>query len=53
MAGKEEGPGFKLLLRDINPEMVKAWEAEEAFGEDKFQDLVEVRDKVMVATEQW
>lgn len=34
---------FKILLRDVNPEMVAAWMDLEAFGDDKFADLVEVR----------
>lgn len=34
---------FKVLLRDVNPDMVAAWQDSEAFGEDKFTDLVEVR----------
>lgn len=32
---------FKVLLRDVNPDMVAAWQDPEAFG-DKFTDLVEV-----------
>ena len=35
-------PGFKLLLRDFNPELVQAWEEKEAFGDPKFKDAVEV-----------
>lgn len=34
---------FKVLLRDINSDMVAAWQDPEVFGEDKFTDLVEVR----------
>ena len=34
---------FKILLRDLNPDMVAAWKDPEAFGDDKFTDLVEVR----------
>ena len=34
---------FKVLLRDVNPDMVAAWQDSEGFGEDKFTDLVEVR----------
>ena len=32
---------FKILLRDINPDMVAAWRSSEAFGES-FSGLVEV-----------
>ncbi len=35
-------PGFKLLLRDFNSELVEAWRDKEAFGDAKFQGLVEV-----------
>ena len=34
---------FKVLLRDLNPDMVAAWQDPQAFGDDKFTNLVEVR----------
>ena len=45
---KDWGPSndhfFKILLRDLNPDMVAAWKDVEAFGDgNKFTDLVEVR----------
>lgn len=39
---------FKVVLRDVNPDMVAAWQDSEAFGEDKFTDLVEVRSSSQV-----
>ena len=35
--------GFKVILRDINEDMVAAWGGEDGFGLDTFKDLVEVR----------
>ena len=35
---------FKVLLRDINSDMVAAWEDGEAFGEEKYRELVEVSE---------
>lgn len=40
--GDGGGPGFRLLLRDLNPELVEAWRDAEAFGEERFTGLVEV-----------
>ena len=34
--------GFKVLLRDFNPDMVKAWEDEKAFGDAKFAECFSV-----------
>ena len=43
------GPGFKVLLRDINEQMVEAWK--ETFGkEDKYASLVEVATKPYLPT---
>ena len=37
---------FKILLRDINPDMVAAWKDPEAFGDrERFDGLVEVGAK--------
>lgn len=33
---------FKVLLRDVNPSMVAAWQDAKAFGGDKYNGLVEV-----------
>lgn len=38
-----EGLGVKYYLRDINKDMVSAWEDKDAFGGDRFKDVVEVR----------
>lgn len=35
-------PGFKILLRDISPRMVKAWKESEFGTNDKYKSLVEV-----------
>ena len=35
---------FKILLRDINPDVVAAWKNPEAFGDsERFDGLMEVR----------
>ena len=39
---------FKVLLRDLNPDMVAAWQDPEAFGDGKYTDLVEVRRRKLV-----
>lgn len=48
MSGLEWGPSnelfFKVLFRDINPAMTAAWEDREAFGEEKYRELVEVSE---------
>lgn len=40
---------FKVLLRDISPDMVAAWQDPEVFGEDKFTDLVEVMHELTIS----
>ena len=41
---KLEEVQLKVQLRDYNPDMVKAWKDEEAFGDPKFKSLVEVSE---------
>lgn len=38
---------FKILLRDINPNMVKSWEDKKCFGDAIFKDSVSVSSLVM------
>ena len=41
--GSESDGFFKVILRDINPDMVTTWGESEAFGDsEKFSSLVEV-----------
>lgn len=47
----EQGNGIgvknlKIYLRDISETMVAAWENGEAFGTDRFKDVVKVKCKM-------
>ena len=42
MAEKEREVGFTVLLRDFNQDMVSAWSDQQAFGDEKFDRLIQV-----------
>ena len=44
---------FKVLLRDINSDLVAAWKDAEVFGEEKYGELVEVSEAIAFCAPQF